>query len=269
VKCRHQRAFTLVELLVVIGIISILIATLLPALTKARELSKQVKCAANMRQLGAAIHMYLGENRQTFPYSYYQDDREPNPGLISWDMAIYRYLGGKTAVPTSPGVYACPSDDRPRGSSLMPRSYALTHRYYNYSSFSGGFKGWGVGVYYRIRADGTRYDAGSANVGDIDSRPRRITFFNDTSKTLLLVERPAGGNVIGGVYFTTAKDPYEQWRDAPLRKPTHAGRRKWNYLFMDGHVDAFEPRETIHPLAASTLAIPNAGNPHGFWSKPE
>lgn len=62
-----SRGFTLVELLVVIGIIALLISILLPSLSKARKSAMKIKCLANLKQIGSAFALYTNENRGSFP----------------------------------------------------------------------------------------------------------------------------------------------------------------------------------------------------------
>src|SRR5262245_16711075 len=63
----RRGGFTLVELLVVIGIIAVLVGVLLPALSKARQQANNVKCQANLRSLGQALALYVVQNKGFFP----------------------------------------------------------------------------------------------------------------------------------------------------------------------------------------------------------
>src|SRR5881394_1440888 len=63
----HSRAFTLVEILVVIGIIALLLALLLPSLARARESARRTQCLANIAELGRAVLLYANDNKDHLP----------------------------------------------------------------------------------------------------------------------------------------------------------------------------------------------------------
>jgi prepilin-type N-terminal cleavage/methylation domain-containing protein/prepilin-type processing-associated H-X9-DG protein len=247
----RRRAFTLVELLVVIGIIALLISILMPALQKARKAAITAACASNMRQIGLAFHMYANDARGYPPIRNRASSIVGTYGRPTWDMGLLRYL--KTTA-----VYWCPADanapigayDDENGVRIRGRrSYAVHSNNGNLSSDRGGLF----------------FDENTANGGwpGIVINFARI---KDASGTWLLVDRHTWSmasnmyNEHGTRFGPGVAKPDDLLVTAGAdTNPRFAHDKKYNWLFVDCHVETMEIRETYGTGTVS--------NPKGPWTR--
>lgn len=148
-RTSNGRAFTLVELLIVIGIIALLISILLPALNRAKQAAQRVKCLSNLRQIGNGVMFYVNDNRGYLPRAsmtaYFGPPEEPFK-VLPWGEAIVPYLmpqiGGGFSK-TSPnagevfgvlfrGVYRCPTDTVQINKDWVYNAGTLYYQHWSY-----------------------------------------------------------------------------------------------------------------------------------------
>lgn len=247
----RRKAFTLIELLVVVAIIALLISILLPSLSRARELSKRLVCASNVKGIGTSCKIYANENEEAWPIPEFDPDKtvaknwiglpttDPDegqgtadvPGRLKWSNSATTTLSTTRAFwmivragDNTPKQYVCPSS----GDTTDPTEeldfyydfYSLDHVSYGYL---------------------VCYGPNSTRPGEgLDSR-----MIVAADKGPMLAVGLADVSDIGETQAVTLDSPPNEWRR--FNSPNHGGRgagEGQNCLYADGHA-SFERKPVV------------------------
>lgn len=207
IHARRKPAFTLVELLIVIGIVAVLIGVLLPALAAARRSAQSAACLQKLRQIGLATTMYIQENRGAFPRSTHSALAYK---VMPWGYALSRHLTRTSYTGPGPawdalfnGHYRCPADARE------------------------GKWSYGKNVWFELQ---------SGESGEIEGKPTgpvypRVTTVPRPSVTVLYGELGSGSmadHVMAHFWYLGGSPEVDSRRHGQTS----------NYCFVDGHVES-------------------------------
>jgi len=207
--------FSLIELLVVVGIVSLLIALLLPALTSARETARSIQCASTGRQVGLVMQVYVRDNG-VLPKGRAAPDAEDTaaytvPTDVRWTYQLV------TQYQLAGDLFLCPTREYEGSASNDPELWKNWQSSLSYNAID-VYSGWNL---WTRPAYGLTYDSG-LNTEPID----RVT---NPSRTILFAEV----NYLSDVHAYMSVTPSAA---AHMIMPIHNDGWTANIVFADGHV---------------------------------
>lgn len=228
-----KSAFSLVELLVVVGVIGILLALLLPALSSGLQRARQTTCINNVCQLGQALQEFVGENHK---YPLFVDSKIDTNGVpcdtVTWMEVIGQQLGTKTNGFGS-DVWACPGVK-----SMGPLKGNFG--FYGYNAFGVGADTNSLGLGGTFGFTHTvPFKIGTTEGGFPVVKPAVADFAVLKPSEMMAIGDGFHGNreqIFSGQNLLWRHGSFTGFRDTPAATARH--QAKANAVFCDGHVES-------------------------------
>lgn len=229
---RSRKAFTLIEVLVVVAIMALLMSILLPSLRNARALSKATVCGTQLRQVFNATVMYSQTNDDRLPYFGWYESAQT--GRHWWITQLAKNLGNEYSI------YKCASDDDPARMTVIREKGAL------YMSQGNEPNRFTMDITYRSACDTLEYYRRLDGVKGY--RARKITSYKRPYGAIMMVEVNSKRDEPTSECFRF-KDDLQYIADPtfvrqyPFLKGWQRHLGKSNLMFADGHIERLTPKQ--------------------------